>query len=47
MLRHIEKIDLVVKHQIIYFVKTHKLAHIFDWYYEDCINFFLEKYVVL
>ena len=46
MLWNIEKIDLVVKHQIICFDKTHKLAHIFDLYYEECIYLFLEKYVV-
>ena len=47
MLRNIEKIDLVGKHQIICFDKTHKLAHIFDLYYDDCIHFFLQKYVVV
>ena len=46
MLRNIEKIDLVGKHQLICFDKTH-IAHIFDLYYEDCIHFFLEKYVVV
>ena len=46
MLRNIEEIDLVVKYQIISFDKTRKLHHIFDLYYEDCIHFFLEKYMV-
>ena len=28
-------------------VKAHKLANIFDWYYEDCIHFFLEKHIIV
>ena len=30
MLRHIENVDLIGKHQIICFIETPILAHIFD-----------------